>query len=168
MAWQLLCYLSTQGCQPAVTATLDTGLVLTGQGQGGGTPLEEMGGGLPGWGGLPLAGATRRPWHLGPLGGLSALPAPGRALSSQVPPVGPRPPQNPDVATPPHTAQDGFPWPHSWSWWSLVSVLKTPFSLCREQPPEAVRAARGPAADEVEGIRGGRPWLPGAGEARGR
>ncbi|XP_070342369.1 collagen alpha-1(XX) chain isoform X5 [Equus asinus] len=37
-----------------------------------------------------------------------------------------------------------------------------------EQPPEAVRAARGPAADEVEGIRGGRPRLPGAGEARGR
>lgn len=50
----------------------------------------------------------------------------------------------------------------------LGSVLTTGCCLPREQPPEAGRAARRPVADEVVGVGGEQPWLPGAGEAHGR
>lgn len=49
-------------------------------------------------------------------------------------------------------------------WGSVV----TPSCFPSERPPEAGCAARGPATDEVEGVGGTWPWLPGTGEAHGR
>lgn len=112
-----------------------------------GVPLRAVRASLGG--GRLFTGHTRRPWHLGPSEG----------------PVPLQPQISPQVLRCPLVGGAGPPrLPGA----VLGSALTPRSCLPSEQPPEAGRAARGPAADEVEGGGGERPRLPGAGEARGR
>lgn len=124
---------------------LDAGL---GPGQQGrGAPHRAVRASLGG--GRLFTGHTMRPWHLGPSEGPVPLQSQIRPQVLRCPPVGGAgPPRLPGAVQ--------------------GSALIPQSCLPSEQLPEAGRAARAPAADEVEGGGGKRLWLPGAGEARGR